>query len=142
MVTEVARDRVRPDPRARQPNDGLVSCRGRRRHRGHPHRRAPLLHRDPAHPRWVTVVQGSAGSFLRSAHDVEKRNNLDNLPPMSGGTSATGGYDLVVQVSEAFLRRVLVAMHGAGSGAPYRHAARWTAVWLGSASDPTNRPWR
>jgi Protein of unknown function (DUF3892) len=70
---------------------------------------------DPEEPRWLTVVQGSASSFLRSDPDTEKRNNLDNLPSMTGGTSATGGYDLVLQMSEAFVRRALTAMHATGS---------------------------
>ena len=70
---------------------------------------------EPNRPRYLTVVQGSAGAFLRSNRDAEKRNNLDNLPPMTGGVSATGGYDLVVQVSEAFVRRALIAMHASGS---------------------------
>jgi hypothetical protein len=70
---------------------------------------------DPNRPRYVAVVQGSAGAFLRSDRDTEKRNNLDNLPQMTGGASATGGYDVVIQISEAFVRRALTAMHASGS---------------------------
>ena len=70
---------------------------------------------DPDEPRFLTVVHGSASSFLRSDPDTEKRNNLDNLPRLTGGTSATSGYDLVLQMSEAFVRRALTAMHASGS---------------------------